>query len=135
MGATPLKIKIVLHIDDDEDDRQIVKEAMEAYDVNVVVQNATSGTEGMEVLENAKASGQLPCMIILDINMPGKDGKQVLKEIKDDPILATIPLVLFTTSSSSLDKMFAERNGVEMITKPPTLENLLQTIQRFLRYC
>jgi DNA-binding response OmpR family regulator len=60
----------------------------------------------------------LPGLIILDLNLPGMDGKKVLREIKSHPVLSHIPVVLFTTSSSELDKIFASKEGVKIFTKP-----------------
>jgi len=125
--------KIVLHIDDDDDDREMVKHAIELHDKSVIMEHAVGGQEGLLALKQAKQNGRLPALIILDINMPGMDGRQVLKEIQEDSVLATIPLVLFTTSSSELDKLFANSKGVELITKPPQIDKLSQAVERFLK--
>jgi CheY-like chemotaxis protein len=65
----------------------------------------------------------------------GMDGKQALKEIKNDEELATIPIVLFSTSSSPLDIAFAERENVELITKPSSEAAIHATIKKILGSC
>lgn len=127
--------RLILHIDDDEDDRMLVREAIEKIDSQIVLEQASGGLEGIHLLREAKRTGHLPHLIILDLNMPGMDGKEVLLEIKKDPDLARVPLVLFTTSSSELDRLFAYKQEVEMITKPPNSAALIRAVNRMLEKC
>ena len=127
--------KVILHIDDDDDDREIVKEGLEAIDDNITVKEFSNGDAGLAYLKESSKTNELPCLVILDINMPGMGGKEVLNEIKKDPALAQVPVVLFTTSSSDLDKDFAESKGVQMITKPPRLNEVMEVIGRLLKKC
>jgi len=127
--------RIVLHIDDDEDDRELVKNAIESKDKTVIVRQVDNGKAGISFLKQAKEFSDLPCLIVLDLNMPGIDGREVLKEIKKDGKLASIPLVIFTTSSSEMDRMFAKKEGVEIITKPPTLNHFSKVVDKLLSYC
>jgi CheY-like chemotaxis protein len=80
-------------------------------------------------------SQELPCLIVLDINMPRMDGKQTLVAIQNNPILSTIPVVLFSTSSSALDKTFSESKKVELITKPFTFDTLFKVTSKLLSFC
>lgn len=127
--------RIVLHIEDDEDDRELVKTVIEAKGDNFIIRQADDGKTGISFLQQAKHFGDLPCLIILDLNMPGTDGRMVLAAIKQDDDLAKIPLVIFTTSSSDLDKLFAKKEGVELITKPSTYTTLSRVIEKLLSYC
>ena len=72
----------------------------------------------MAYLNEAKAGGSLPCLIIMDINMPKMDGKKAIQLIKADKDLSAIPLVIFTTSSSLVDKRYFELYNVQYVTKP-----------------
>ena len=88
----------------------------------------------MEYLEN-KPDADLPCLIILDINMPVLDGKEALSFIKRNERLSDIPVVVFTTSASELDKLYCKRLGTEMITKPPSYTKLESVVVKLLEMC
>jgi CheY-like chemotaxis protein len=134
MEATE-KSKVILHIDDDEDDRMLVKEAIRAFDSSIKVIEIDDGEKGLDYLMKAKNQEDKPCLVILDLNMPKMDGKLVLTEIKKDAQLSLIPIVIFTTSSSELDKTFARKQRVQMITKPPTSTRLTEAIAELITNC
>jgi CheY-like chemotaxis protein len=90
--------KIVLHIDDDQDDRYLVGKAINNIDPSIIVREAQDGMKAIEFLNQAKLFGDLPCLIILDINMPIMNGYDTYNEISKDNDLAAIPIVIFTTS-------------------------------------
>jgi CheY-like chemotaxis protein len=77
----------------------------------------------------------LPCLIILDINMPGMNGVQVLEEIKKDKILASLPLVVYSTSSEKGFADLIESQEIEFITKPKSSSNLNESVTKMLRHC
>lgn len=112
-----------------------VKEAIHDFDSSIRVIDIEDGELGLNYLNDAKQNGDMPCLVILDLNMPKMDGKLVLKEIKKDEDLSSIPIVIFTTSSSEVDKTFAKKERVEMITKPPTTNRLTEAIARLITYC
>lgn len=124
--------KKVLCVDDDQDDQLIVSETIREIDESVEVATALNGQEALSFLDRAKATGDLPCLIIMDINMPLMDGKQALVEIKKDKELDNVPVVMFTTSSSQLDMAFCEKYGVEFITKPINMQDFRSTVQKLL---
>ena len=126
--------KKVLCVDDDVDDQLIVAETIQEIDSSIEVVTAMNGVEALELLEKAKAEGELPCLIIMDINMPLMDGKQTLVEIKKDQDLSTLPVVMFTTSSSQLDVAFCIQYGVEFITKPIDMKGFHTTIEKLLKF-
>ncbi|MDB5205242.1 MAG: response regulator [Flavisolibacter sp.] len=125
----------ILWADDDMDDlmlmRHVLKDIKEEYDIKEV----HNGREALDYLEGVKQDSSLPCLIILDMNMPVLNGKETLNLIKKNDSLKDIPLVFFTTSNSEMDKMFCKRFGVEMITKPPRYNNLKEAVKRLLDYC
>ena len=130
-----MKRKQVLWADDDMDDlmlmRHVLQEIGDGYDIKEV----HNGREALDYLEEVKHDSSLPCLIILDMNMPVLNGKETLTLIKKDTALKDIPLVFFTTSNSELDKMYCKRFGVEMITKPPRYNSLKDAVKRLLEYC
>lgn len=130
--VAPQGQKIVLHIDDDEEDRQLVKESLCERDPDIRVQGFENGKAALLFLRRAKECAALPGLIILDLNMPLMNGREFLQKLKGDPELSAIPIVIFTTSSEPVDQAFAREHGVEFITKPPTLKQLTQTVARLL---
>ncbi|HJW17962.1 MAG TPA: response regulator [Flavisolibacter sp.] len=108
----------ILCMDDDVDDLAFIQEAIKNHSTPFTVVEAKNGEEGIAWLYQAKASGVLPCLIIMDINMPKMDGRRAIQIIKQDEEISRIPLVVFTTSSSSLDKRYFELYQVDYITKP-----------------
>jgi len=126
--------KKVLCVDDDVDDQMIVTDTIQEIDSSIEVITALNGVEALEILEKTKNTNDLPCLIIMDINMPLMDGKQTLVEIKKDRDLDGVPVVMFTTSSSQLDVAFCEQYGVDFITKPINMQDFHDTIQKLLSF-
>jgi CheY-like chemotaxis protein len=108
----------ILCIDDDIDDMAFIQEAIKSYETAFEVTEAENGEQALAYLNEAKTNGSLPCLIIMDINMPKMDGKKAIQLIKADKDLSTIPLVVFTTSSNISDKRYFELYNVQCITKP-----------------
>lgn len=112
----------ILVADDDEDDCLLIRDALEESRIISNLQFVYDGKALMEVLSGIRVSGpasQLPDLILLDLNMPKKDGREALQEIKRDPRLRAIPIVILTTSSDSRDVEFCRRLGASsFITKP-----------------
>ena len=127
--------RTVLCVDDDLDDRELVCDAIGQIDPSLQVIHASDGYQAMEYLYMAKEQAVLPCLVILDINMPKFDGKATLAAIKNDEQLRKIPVVMFSTSNNLMDKMYCERYGVELVTKPSTLHNLHYEVKRLLQHC
>lgn len=130
----------ILMADDDSDDRQLTEEALEdARLINDIlfVEN------GEELLDYLRHQGKYappveaprPGLILLDLNMPRKDGRTVLAEIKQDPDLRTIPVVVLTTSKSDEDIYRSYDLGVNSyIVKPVTFEALVDILQTLEKY-
>jgi CheY-like chemotaxis protein len=127
--------RIVLHIDDDEEDRMVLEEALQKLDPGIKVQQVDNGRAALFLLKQSKELGNLPCLIILDINMPGMNGTEVLTEIKKDRELASLPLILFTTSSGWTYRDLIKKENVEFITKPLTPSELSDTARKMLKHC
>lgn len=131
---------IILVADDDEDDRLIMEEALEENRLANEIYFVVDGEDLMDYLyhrneyENLKPSPR-PSLILLDLNMPRKDGREALKEIKADPQLRQIPIVVLTTSQAEEDIFRTYDLGVSsFITKPVTFDsmvNILKTISKY----
>ena len=98
------------------------------------IADVRNGKEAINYLQQTKEE-HFPCLIILDINMPVLDGKETLTFIKRHEHFSKIPVVVFTTSASELDKLFCRKFGTEMITKPPTFDNLEAAVIKLLDFC
>jgi len=132
MKADP---KLILYVDDDPDDLAMLREAISEVGTSFQIREAFDGVHALELLRQMTQENNLPCLIVLDINMPRMDGKQTLVAIQKNKLLSTIPVVLFSTSSSVLDKMFSQAKNVELITKPIDYKALQSAASRLLSYC
>lgn len=127
--------RTILAIDDDVDDLSLLKEAIKAADPATLLLTAPNGAAGLEQLRKMKAEGNLPCLVVLDINMPVMDGRKTYAAIKNEESLRDLPLVVFSTSTSPLDKTYFVNKGAEYMTKPVQYHQLLQVAKKFLNYC
>jgi CheY-like chemotaxis protein len=124
----------ILYAEDDLDDLFFVKEAFEKHD-HIKVVHAINGLEALNILESLQEIDSLPCLIILDINMPLMDGKETLERIKSQKEFTNVPVVLFSTSSSLNDRQFAQAKGAELITKPLKFDDLEGIAKAFVEKC
>ena len=125
----------ILWADDDADDLMLMKEILLKNNRNFEIIEVRNGQEVMDYLEKAKEDYSFPSLIILDINMPIMDGKETLSRIKQSDEFARIPIVIFTTSNSELDKMYCRKYQVEMITKHPHYQSLEKAVLKLITYC
>ena len=130
-----MKKNTILCVDDDADDLQLLHETLKDLHEDFVAVEARNGRQALDFLQQSKKTGDLPCLIILDINMPVLNGKETLSVIKKDEALKSIPVVVFTTSGSESDKRFCDLHGVEMITKPPNINSFKDAVQKLLSLC
>ena len=136
-NAMPITI---LMADDDADDRQLTLEALEDARLINDIRFVENGEELMDYLQRRgkyapPTEAPRPGLILLDLNMPRKDGRTVLKEIKQDPDLRTIPVVVLTTSKSDEDVYRSYDLGVNSyIVKPVTFEALVDILQTLEKY-
>lgn len=130
-----MKKNTILCVDDDADDLLLLNEILKEYNEDFTVKEAHNGRQAIDILQRLKNIEELPCLIILDINMPVLNGKETLTYIKEDDCLQSIPVVVFTTSGSGADKLFCNRHGVEMITKPPNYKSFKTVVHKLLRFC
>jgi CheY-like chemotaxis protein len=127
--------RIVLCVDDDPDDRELIRNAIFKIDPSFTVAYATNGKEALQYLTRAGKSDDLPCLVILDINMPIMDGKQTLIEIKKNDKWSEVPIVVFSTSAHPSDLYFCQQFGVELVTKPANFNQITIEAERLLQHC
>lgn len=131
---------VILMADDDADDRMLTRDALEESRVLNDLRFVEDGEELMEYLTrkgkyvNAEDSPR-PGLILLDLNMPKKDGREALKEIKADPNLRRIPVVVMTTSKAEEDIFRSYDFGASsFITKPVTFDRLVELMRTLGEY-
>jgi CheY-like chemotaxis protein len=123
---------IVLMADDDDEDCFLATEAFSESGAKATFSCVEDGIELMHYLAECARSetSGLPNLILLDLNMPRKDGREALLEIKAEPALQHIPIVIFTTSKEEKDISFAMQAGANsFITKPATFDEWLEIMK------
>jgi CheY-like chemotaxis protein len=131
----------ILMADDDEEDRELARDALQDARLANEMRFAVDGQDLMDYLrrEGAYADPAVvaprPGIILLDLNMPKKDGREALAEIKADPDLRRIPVVVLTTSKDEEDVLRTYDLGVNsFITKPVTFAGLVEVMRTWTRY-
>ena len=131
---------VILMADDDADDRMLTKDALEESRVLNELRFVQDGEELMDYLHRRgkyadAESSPKPGLILLDLNMPKKDGREALKEIKSDPNLRRIPVVIMTTSKAEEDIFRSYDFGASsFITKPVTFDRLVDLMKAIGEY-
>jgi CheY-like chemotaxis protein len=126
----------ILLIEDSPSDVRLIREALRDSQLMVHISLARDGAEGMDHLEACKSgSAPMPDLILLDLNLPKKSGREVLDEVKHDPELKKIPVLVMTSSFDENDISSAYRlNANCYIQKPNTLaeyERVVRAIEDF----
>jgi CheY-like chemotaxis protein len=128
---------VILMADDDPDDRLMAKEALEASGLLNEMRFVEDGVELFHYLEQRGKYQEepRPGLILLDMNMPRKNGREALKELKNHPDFKHIPVVILTTSQAEEDvKLGYELGASSYITKPVTFEGLVAVMQSLGQY-
>ncbi|MEL6193075.1 MAG: response regulator [Bacteroidota bacterium] len=131
MSKVHSKPIVILVAEDDDEDQMLLQEAMEEHKLSNTLKFVSDGEELLDYLKNRgkytnKDTYPSPGLILLDLNMPRKDGREALAEIKADKQLKLIPVVILTTSKAEEDIIRSYQLGVNsFITKPVTFEQLV----------
>lgn len=140
MGKPDGKRTVVIIAEDDPDDRLLIKDALREAVQSVEVHFVQDGAEMLDYLHHRgkyKHDTDVPNpeLVLLDLNMPKKSGLEVLQEIKGDPALRTIPVVVLTTSRAPEHVARSyELGGNGYITKPNTYSELVELMENLDRY-
>jgi CheY-like chemotaxis protein len=133
----PAKSNLILMAEDDSDDQLLARDALSECGLVTEVRFVENGVELMDYLHHRRkyslpADSPRPGLIILDLNMPRKDGREALNEIKADPELRRIPVVILTTSTADLDIARAYDLGANSFISKPTAFNSLVGVMKSL---
>ncbi len=131
---------VILLVDDDEDDRLLTTDALRLAKVANELKTVCDGEELMDYLCHRgkyapPAASPRPGLILLDLNMPRKDGREALREIKADPELRSIPVVVLTTSRTEdeINRTY-DLGANSFMAKPVTFESLVQAMAAVTNY-
>jgi len=122
----------ILLVEDNPGDARLTREALSMSKVRNNLHRASDGEEAMRFLRHEGAFGSVPTpdLILLDLNLPRRDGREVLEDIKSDPQLKHIPVVILTSSQAEEDILRSYRLHANcFITKPVDLEQLTKVVQ------
>ena len=131
MGTNGVPIEVLL-VEDSPGDVRLTREALKEAKMYIHLHVVPDGAEAMAFLkrEGGHAGAPRPDLILLDLNLPKKDGREVLQEIKESPALQTIPVVILTTSASEADILRSYRHHANCyITKPVGLDGFLEVVK------
>jgi len=121
----------ILIAEDDVDDRMLLQTAFDEANINVVIEFVGNGSELLEFLDGKK----YPRVILLDLNMPKKDGRETLREIKQHPVYKTIPVVVFTTTKNESEIARCYELGANTyVVKPDSFESLRKIASNLADY-
>jgi CheY-like chemotaxis protein len=136
----PLRPVTILLAEDDPDDRLLTREALREGRLANDLRTVEDGEQLMDYLRRSgrfadAAESPRPGVILLDLNMPRKDGREALNEIKSDPTLRQIPIIVLTTSKAEEDIFRSYDLGVNsFITKPVTFDALVNVMRAVSEY-
>ena len=121
--------KLIAIVDDDADDRYLVEDTFLRAGYDGAFRQFENGPQFLEYLHKTPTP-DLPGILFLDLNMPVIDGKQVLKEVKRNDRVSQIPVIVFTTAISDLEKRLCFQMGASAyVTKPAALADMLEMVK------
>lgn len=132
--------KPLLLIEDSDEDFEAFGRMLRKSSIKVPIYRCTNGDEALEFLQHKGDYFDLikaprPAIIVLDLNLPGTDGREVLQEIKQDENIKNIPVVVLTTSSNPKDIDICYHYGISgYILKPMDIKKLMSTVQVLIEY-
>jgi CheY-like chemotaxis protein len=127
----------ILLVEDNPGDIRLVREALDECGMNHHLEVVVDGVEALEHLRREKTSlnGSLPDLIILDLNLPKKDGREVLMELKGDSDLQRVPVVIFSSSKAEADILSAYNHHANCyICKPLDLDAFIEVVGQIGRF-
>lgn len=135
MSTKPVSCHTILWADDDADDVQVVREILQKTDDPHQLIVASNGKEAVDYLNSIQAPKTLPCLVVLDINMPVLNGKEVLAIIRSRKEWEGVAVVVFTTSVSEKDHQYCAGYGVKMLSKPHSFSGFESMVAEILSCC
>ncbi|MEV6239595.1 response regulator [Lentzea sp. NPDC051838] len=133
MSESPLNVIDVLLVEDDPGDALMTQEAFEHHKIRNTLHVVKDGVEALEFLrrEGQYENAPRPGLILLDLNLPRKDGREVLSEVKGDPELRHIPVVVLTTSEAEEDILRSySLHANAYVTKPVDFDRFIEVVRQ-----
>lgn len=133
-------INPILVVEDSPEDYEVLTRAFKKAEILLPLTRCKDGADAMDYLKSrgeyqGEKSGPRPAFVLMDLNLPGVDGCQMIQQIKDDPALTTIPLIVFTTSRSEKDVEQTYRAGANsFMPKPVDMEGYVKIAQVLKTY-
>ena len=127
--------KIILQIDDDDDDLLIVKDAVAAMNLSVTLTQEKDPRAALDYLNAIKNKDELPCLIIVDFNMPVMNGKEFIATVRSNRFFDEIAIFAFTTFSLPADKEYCNQFNAQCIVKPLYFEQLKEIVAAMMEHC
>lgn len=136
MNSLPLSAaQRILLVEDSADDYEATIRAFKKASLYNPVDWRQSGQEALNFLRSEGHKEEQPGLILLDLNMPGMDGRKTLRHIKEDPSLKHIPVIILTTSTDDRDVAACYQMGANTyVKKPVTFDGLIEAIRRLRQY-
>lgn len=137
----PANLPTILIVEDSVPDMEMILRAFNKLGMKNKIFHCKTGDEGLDFLHRRDKysdpkKAPRPGIILLDLNLPGTDGREILKEIKSDPELKSIPIVVLTTSSSEKDINECHQNGANSyMVKEVDWNDFFKAIENFKAYC
>lgn len=134
-NSEPNNFKLILIGEDDIDDQEFLKEIFSTIDDTFSIVFAFNGREILNFLEG-REDHHMPCLILLDYNMPGSNGVEILNALKANDRYHSIPKVIWSTSKSPSYKTICLESGAnEYLVKPSSVSELIETCKYMLSVC
>src|SRR6478672_13611033 len=131
-----MKSNRILCVDDDADDLLFLSQAINDVSPETEIVQALNGIEALNYLNEIKRDNSpLPCLIVLDLNMPLLNGMDTFDRIKADPELLEVPVVVFTSSRNPRDKAHFLKFNVQLFTKPDNIIQFSHIVSNLLSHC
>jgi CheY-like chemotaxis protein len=117
----------LLFVDDDSDESYLFNEALEQSGLNIRLSKARDGNDLLQFLQN----NPLPDLVMIDLNMPHKDGMEALSDIRSNPVYDKLPLVIYSTTRTSIyiEKCY-ERGANLFVVKPNTFDGMVDVVRK-----
>lgn len=126
-GAKPT----ILLVEDNPADARLAIEAFQENQIDHPIHVVTNGEQALDFLQQELQKGTRPALMLLDLNLPRKDGREVLASVKSDPRLQSLPVIVLTTSQAEDDiRTVYALNGNCYVTKNPDIEQFIDTVRR-----
>jgi CheY-like chemotaxis protein len=121
-------------VDDDDDDIELLRSTLEDLGYSFNLNTASNAFDAITRLQVLDSDNQLPCIIVLDLNLPVMEGKALYEFIKNNKSLASIPIAVLTSSNNKVDKEYFAHKASYFV-KPYSVENLYTCAQKIIECC